>query len=219
MNDPVAAGAITKFEKDQINKLVTDESLIPSRFNCGIQPIDGSHAIGFVIKGRDNNFWQVASYDRQSGQATPRKPIWGMVSTESTLAWVIPRSRSLTPILDHDAWREFKEKKSYPSEDITKIVNDISLFNLHKIRRAGARWVIMSKECLHEIIPGGIMFIRFLKNFVGTLPTIQELDEDEDDIDFYSVICEVDSMESINSIGPAEVNSGCIFSYCTSFFA
>ena len=186
MNDPVAAGAITEFEQYQINKLVTDESLTPSRFDRGIQPIDGSHAIGFVIKGRDNNFWQVASYDPRSQQSIPYQPIWGKVTHPLTLDWAHSLSQRLTSTIDHDDLVEFKRLIDDPSENISNITKLYDMSGMPK-----ARWKTMSKEWRFEVVLGGELFIYFLKNFSGTLPTIVEFYYTRDE-GFSKLIGEVD---------------------------
>ena len=65
MNDPVAAGAITWFEKLQLEELLTQESKHPKLFDINVQLINGYYPISFIIRERNkegvDNFSNISS--------------------------------------------------------------------------------------------------------------------------------------------------------------
>ena len=172
-DDPVAAGAITKFEKLQLEELLTQESKHPKLLDVNVKLINGCYPISFIIRGRNMQFWEVSSYNFETLAINPEDLKWSIVESRAKYEWAIQRSGELTPWITPYHIAEYNEMKKYPSQDITAVVSKVCLRHLNKMGTIGGRSVRQS------LIQKGdyFMVIIFIKNYTGTLETINELEE------------------------------------------
>ena len=181
MNDPVAAGAITWFEKLQLEELLTQESKHPKLFDINVQLINGYYPISFIIRGRNMQFWEVSSYDFKTLATNLVDLKWSIVKSRAKYEWAIQRSEKLNPWITPEHIVKYNEMKKYPSQDITAAVSKVCRTHLNEM------WTIGGRSDRQSLIQKGDYFMVriFIKNYTGTLETINELGEDLDFFDMF----------------------------------
>ena len=184
MVDPVFSGAITEFEKSQLEELAKRESIAPTGFEASLRDgifrrVNGYYIIACVIKGRDNRFWEVSCLSSETKTVNPEKAFWNIVEDKNT-AWAISRSQSLIPWLSIKHRLELVQGKCYNSQGIADVLSGDTLRHLHYEGSPGFIQKRRHKEMIFRTSYGDYG-VRFLKNFVCTLHTIDETDEDDDD--------------------------------------